>query len=539
MKVCVIQPKYSFDERELDRCEEGLLKLLSECDESLDVIVLPEYSDVLADVKGVLPYYEAVRKYSPTVIEAAKETAKRCSATVFVNAGYECENGIRNTTHVISRDGEVVGRYFKAHPAPSEVKGEGEGGHGLDVGYSYEMREPYVIEHEGLRYAFMTCYDFYFYEAYARLALEGVDIVIGCSLQRTDTQEALGIINRHLAYHTNAYLIRSSVSLGEKSTLCGTSSVVAPDGEVLIDMKSKVGLGTVEIDPKKKYYKPAGHAGLPKSHYEYIEEGRRPWLYRNAGPSVIPDNLRYGYPRLCAHRGLSRALPENTLPALGAAVALGAPEVEFDVRLTKDKVLVVAHDERLDRISDGVGNISDYTYLELLRFDFGKGQEGMKSLRIATLEEVLLKLSGRVIMNIHVKLWDEEREEPMVEEIVRLVRKYDAVRYVYFMTTSDKYLHLLSEYAPDIALCVGWDGDRDPMSIIKRAERLGIGRVQLFKPYFNSETVREARRLGIITNVFYADDPKEAKEYLDLGIDVILTNDFSLLSGELSDYFKK
>ena len=52
MKICVIQPRYSFDEGELAPrfCE--LLSLLDECDESLDLIVLPEYSDVPADVKG-------------------------------------------------------------------------------------------------------------------------------------------------------------------------------------------------------------------------------------------------------------------------------------------------------------------------------------------------------------------------------------------------------------------------------------------------------------------------------------------------------
>ena len=45
--------------------------------------------------------------------------------------------------------------------------------------------------------------------------------------------------------------------------------------------------------------------------------------------------------RFCAHRGVSALMPENTLPAFGAALALGADEIEFDIRLTKDGKLVV------------------------------------------------------------------------------------------------------------------------------------------------------------------------------------------------------
>jgi len=219
MKICVIQPHYSFDGGDVEKCFGELLALLDKCDESMDLIVLPEYSDAPADVQGKGGFYDAVDKYNSLLIMQACETAKRCNALVFVNAGYKTENGIRNTTHAIDRVGNIVGRYFKEHPAPSEVKTDSEGGHELDVTYSYESRAPYVLELEGLRFAFLTCYDFYFYENFARIARENIDIIIGCSLQRTDTHEALSIINRFLCYNTNAHLIRASVSLGEDSNL--------------------------------------------------------------------------------------------------------------------------------------------------------------------------------------------------------------------------------------------------------------------------------------------------------------------------------
>lgn len=527
MKVCVFQPHYSFDEHDLKTCFEDLLTLMDQCDESMDLIVLPEYSDAPADVKGKDGFYNAVKQYNAILLQRACETAKRCHALVFVNAGYETEDGIRNTTHAIDRNGNVVGRYFKAHPAPSEVKTDAEGGHELDVAYSYEMSSPYVLELEGLRFGFLTCYDFYFYENFARLAKENLDVIIGCSLQRTDTHEALSIINKFLCYNTNAYLIRASVSLSEDSSLCGCSMVVSPRGEMLLNMESRVGLGVCEIEPQNKYYKPAGHMGRMRAHHEYIEEGRRPWLYRNGGSSVVPFEDLMKYPRLCAHRGFNTIAPENSMPAFGAAVALGADEIEFDIWSTKDGVLVSCHDSTLDRVSNGSGKIYDHTYEELLQLDFGiKHGEKFKGLQIPTFEEILQKFAGRVIMNIHVKIWDKDFDDLMIEKIVSLVRKYDCERHIYFMTHNDEVIRQVMEYAPDLKICVGWDGNKDPMSIVDRAIALGAYKVQLFKPHFNRESVEKAHAHGILCNVFWADDPEEASEYLKMGIDTVLTNDY-------------
>ena len=527
MKVCVIQPHYSFDEKDVGTCFDGMLTLLDRCDDSMDLIVLPEYSDAPADVQGKDGFYGAVAKYNAVLLQKARETAIRCHALVFVNAGYETAEGIRNTTHVIDREGNVVGRYFKAHPAPSEVKSDAAGGHELDVGYSYELAEPYVVELEGIRFAFLTCYDFYFYENFASIARQNVDVIIGCSLQRTDRHEALSIINRFLCYNTNAYLIRASVSLDETSELCGCSMVVSPSGQELVNMKSHVGLGVCEIDPKEKYYKPAGHMGKLKSHYQYIEEGRRPWLYRNGGASVVLFDDVMKYPRLCAHRGFNSVAPENSMPAFGAAVALGAEEIEFDLWSTKDGVLVSCHDSTLDRVSNGSGKIYEHTYEELLKLDFGvKHGEKFKGLQIPTFEEILQKFAGRVIMNIHVKIWDSNFEDPMIEDIVALIRKYDCEKHIYFMTTNDNIIRRVMTYAPDLKVCVGWDGNKDPMSMVDRAIALGAYKVQLFKPYFNEETIKKAHAHGILCNVFWADDPKEAQRYFDMGVDTVLTNDY-------------
>ena len=534
MKVCVLQPKYSFDDSDIEKCFEGLISILEQCDDSMDLIVLPEYSDVPADVKGKSGYYDSVEKYSQELLERAKYTAKRCSSLLFVNAGYKTDLGIRNTTYAINRNGEIVGHYFKAHPAPSEVKTDAEGGHELDVQYSYQYNPPCVLEIEGIRFGFLTCYDFYFYENFARIALENIDIIIGCSLQRTDTHEALSIINKFLCYQTNAYLVRSSVSLGEESCVCGCSMVVSPKGEEIVNLKNKVGIITCDIDPKTKYFKPAGHQGKMKAHYEYIEEGRRPWLYRNGGASVVPFDTVMKYPRICAHRGFNAVAPENSMPAFGAAVALGAEEIEFDLWATKDRVLVSCHDSTLDRVSNGNGKIYDYTYNELLTLDFGiKYGEKFSGLKICTFEEILQKFAGRVIMNIHVKIWDADFSDNMMEEIVGLIRKYDCSKHVYFMTTSDRMIRKVKAYAPDICVCVGWDGNEQPLSIVERAIALGAQKVQLFKPYFNQQSVDLAHQHGIYCNVFWTDDAQDAIKYRDMGIDCILTNDYLKIKNAL------
>jgi len=541
MKVCVIQPYYSFDHNDTENCYRQMVELLDQCDESMDLIVLPEYSDVAADQPDKAHFDASIEKYNQDIMERAKAAAVRCHAMVFVNAGYRTEGGWRNTTHAIDRQGDIVGRYFKAHPAPSEVRGAEQGGNGMDVGYSYERAEPYVMEMEGIRFGFMTCYDFYFYEAFAKLALQNVDVIIGCSHQRTDTHETLDMIHRFLCYHTNAYLVRSSVSLGEESKICGCSTIVAPDGRVLVDMKSRVGLGVAEIDPSRKHYKAAGFKGTMKTHYQYIEEGRRPWLYRNGGSAIIPFEDVLPYPRLCAHRGFSTIAPENSMPAFGAAISLGAEEIEFDLWPTKDGDIVSCHDNTLDRVSTGSGKIYERTLAELEEYDFGvKFSEQYAGLKVVRFEEILQKYAGHVIMNIHVKplSMTELYPQEILEKIVALIRQYDCAKHVYFMLEPDAHIRQFKAYAPDIPTCVGHLSAR-PWEIVDRAIELGAEKVQLFKPYFNQEMIDKAHAHGVLCNVFWSDDVEEARQFIDMGIDTILTNDYLKISNALRPCRKK
>lgn len=127
-----------------------------------------------------------------------------------------------------------------------------------------------------------------------------------------------------------------------------------------------------------------------------------------------------------AHRGCSQRYPENTLLAFEKAAELeGLTGIELDIQLTKDGYLVVYHDEKVDRTTDGTGEIRKKTLAELkkLRIDAGEG----KWEQIPQMEEVLDllkdKLKSGLLLNIELKN-SVFPYEGMEEKILNLVRQY-------------------------------------------------------------------------------------------------------------------
>ena len=535
IKACVMQPPYALDVADIEKSMQWEFDALKKCDPSLDLIVLPEASDRQARVGSREQAVAAAKKYNAPLLAACAETAKRCRATVFVNALDFTPTGERNTTFAFDKTGACVGKYDKEHLTAGEWKK-----FGFDESYMWKWTEPKILEIDGVRYAFLTCYDFYFYENFANIARLKPDVIIGCSHQRSDPHPILEMIGKFLAYNTGAYLVRASVSMGLDSPVGGGSMVVAPSGEMLGNMFSRVGTLTVEFDPHAKYLKPMGYGNPPGLHSTYIEVGRRPWKYRPAGSAIIPgyrDAAKALPKRLCAHRGFSTVAPENSLPAFGSAVALGTTEIEFDLWWTKDGEIVSIHDATLDRVSDGRGKVYEHTYEELTKLDFGtkfgekKGLKNFAGLRILRFEEILAKLSCHTIMNIHMKdigqAWDEEH----VKKVLRLIDAYDARGHVYFMSSCGPLQDQLARLAPDIPRCMGnARHDLGRPDIVDRAIQHKCQMVQLFKPYFDQSTVDRAHAAGMRVNVFWSDDPAEAKKFLDMGIDTILTNDYLLIA---------
>ncbi|MBR0506078.1 MAG: hypothetical protein IJJ84_11790, partial [Kiritimatiellae bacterium] len=513
IKACVMQPPYALDVADIEKSMQWEFDALKKCDPSLDLIVLPEASARQARVGSREQAVAAAKKYNAPLLAACAETAKRCQATVFVNALDFTPTGERNTTFAFDKTGACVGKYDKEHLTAGEWKK-----FGFDESYMWKWTEPKILEIDGVRYAFLTCYDFYFYENFANIARLKPDVIIGCSHQRSDPHPILEMIGKFLAYNTGAYLVRASVSMGLDSPVGGGSMVVAPSGEMLGNMFSRVGTLTVEFDPHAKYLKPMGYGNPPGLHSTYIEVGRRPWKYRPAGSAIIPgfrDAAKALPKRLCAHRGFSTVAPENSLPAFGSAVALGANEIEFDLWWTKDGEIVSIHDATLDRVSNGTGKVFDHTYEELQKLDFGsKTGQHFAGLKILRFEEILAKLSCHTIMNIHMKDVGKEWDEAHVKKVLRLIDAYDARGHVYFMSSCGPLQDQLARLAPDIPRCMGYAPKKD---IVDEAIKHKCQMVQLFKPYFDQSTVDRAHAAGMRVNVFWSDDPAEAKKFLDMG----------------------
>jgi len=170
-----------------------------------------------------------------------------------------------------------------------------------------------------------------------------------------------------------------------------------------------------------------------------------------------------------AHRGASDTLPENTIVALAAAVDLGADYVEFDVRATRDERLVVIHDERLERTTDGSGRVDEKTLHELRPLDAGRWLSSEHSGRkIPTLNETIA-----VLKNTAPFIVDFKEERPaLIEELALSLRADDVLDKVLVTSPHARTLEALAANYADVPLAV-------PFKIaFSGAEPVAVGRLK-------------------------------------------------------------
>lgn len=237
-------------------------------------------------------------------------------------------------------------------------------------------------------------------------------------------------------------------------------------------------------------------------------------------------------PCFCAHRGVSALMPENSLAAFAAAVALSAAEIEFDIRLTGDQKLVTAHDSHLERISDGTGFVSDYTLEELKEFNIGETCGWV--VPFATPEEIFSMFGGKVIMNIHLK--EHGPEGYLMKELYQLICKYKIENSVYVAGSPDE-LEWMERIMPNIPRAA-IQLPKDNFAIMDAVKKYGCSRVQFWKGMFDQRLVDEMHENQVICNMYHADDSAEMKQYLDMGIDVILTNRMDIARRHFKDTAK-
>lgn len=233
--------------------------------------------------------------------------------------------------------------------------------------------------------------------------------------------------------------------------------------------------------------------------------------------------------KFCAHRGLSALTPENTLPAFAAALALGADEIEFDVRLTKDNRLVVSHDNTLERISDGEGKLCDHTLEELKKLNIGV-KEGW-TVPFCTPEEVFEQFANKMTFNIHLKEHGEEGY--LIRELVKIAEKYDACKNIYF-AGSPEVLEWMQKVAPQIPR-TAIQLRRDTIGIYEMAKKYDCSGVQFWLGMFGQELIDRLHGEGIRCNLYFADTHEDYDTYFGMGIDTLLTNRMDLAA----DYKRK
>ncbi len=153
--------------------------------------------------------------------------------------------------------------------------------------------------------------------------------------------------------------------------------------------------------------------------------------------------------QVAAHRGASSEAPENTLAAVGQAIAKRADYAEIDVQETKDGVVILLHDSNLKRTTGVDAEVSDWDYKKIRQLDAGSWfSEEYKGEMIPTLAEILEMAKGKIKLNIEIKLNGTERN--LVHSVVRLIEVYDMTEDCVITSFQASALKEVKKLNPDI-----------------------------------------------------------------------------------------
>lgn len=224
-----------------------------------------------------------------------------------------------------------------------------------------------------------------------------------------------------------------------------------------------------------------------------------------------------------AHRGASGYFPENTMLAFTKAEEMGCDGIETDVQMTRDGVLVLIHDERIDRTTNGSGLVKDYSYAELCRLDagswFGARFAGAK---IPTAGELLL-LARDTGISIDFEIKNGIIQyEGIEEKLIELIYCYGWQEHVILSSFNHYSMVHCKEIAPDLKTGLLYmEGLYQPSRYARTT------RADALHPYFhavNEEIVREAHLEGLLVNTFTVNDPLTMRRLVMMGVDGIVTN---------------
>lgn len=225
-----------------------------------------------------------------------------------------------------------------------------------------------------------------------------------------------------------------------------------------------------------------------------------------------------------AHRGATEHAPENTIAAFHAAIELGVAGIELDVQRTRDGVLVVIHDEQVERTSNGHGKVANLTFDELRAFDFSHGHRSHRGIRIPTLQEVLdLVAPTDVLLNVELKN-GIELYPGMNLEVAELAERCGlADRLLYSSFNHYSLAELRGRVAPSQLGLLYSDGLYEPWHY---AKRFGAGAIHpnVLIPLNDAGLVHHCHDAGIAVNVWTVNEEPDIALLAGLGVDAIITD---------------
>ena len=236
-----------------------------------------------------------------------------------------------------------------------------------------------------------------------------------------------------------------------------------------------------------------------------------------------------------AHRGSSMMNPENTLLAFRKAAELeGITGIEFDVQLTKDGKIVVIHDQKVDRTTDGTGNVRDYTLNELKQLTISGDSEvhSIPTLR-ETFEMLAPYCKGKgLLLNIELKN-SIIRYEGMEQKVIDMVSEFNLEDYVVYSSFNHDSIGLVKQIKADAEVAYLAGDYHRCMDGIRKYGGMTIHPAQWGMPV-NKGDVETIRNAGLCVRMWNGSEPlygqlrtlpdMDLREYYRLGATDIFTN---------------
>lgn len=230
------------------------------------------------------------------------------------------------------------------------------------------------------------------------------------------------------------------------------------------------------------------------------------------------DVLGTGKVVVVGHRGAMGHMPENTVASFERAAALGAHAFECDLRLTADGEVVVMHDAKVDRTTNGHGLVAQYTLAEVRRLDAGSWfGEQYAGLQIPTLAEVL-DASRATDLDVVLEIKGEpEPPRELVERTVQMVLDQGWVNRTAIISFHHPCLAWVRELSDEIATGILFGhGTPDPVAA---ARRFGANSVRPHHARVTPELAEQVHQAGLCLHTWVVNDGEQAVRLTQLGVD--------------------